>query len=80
MAWKQADSWHMNRVDMKRVAEKNKREKEERDKKNCLILGIADLASKNSARDFLDKAREKDKHKMKQRAHSQLEPEIDIKD
>ena len=64
------------------MAEKNKREKEERDKKNCLILGIADLASKNSARDFLDRAKEKDKHKMKQRAHSQLtgEPEVDIKD
>ena len=65
---------------MKRVNEKNKREKEERDKKNCLILGIADLSSKNSARDFIDKAREKDKHKMKQRAGSSMKSEVDIKD
>ena len=34
-----------------------KKEKEEYDKKHCLILGLADLTSKNSARDFMERAK-----------------------
>ena len=49
---------------MRRIEDDAKKDREEKEKKNSLILGIADLTSKNSARDFVQRANEKSKSKM----------------
>lgn len=63
-AWRQPDSLHWTLMRAERENEIKKKAKEELDKKNCLILGLADLSSKNSARDFAERANEKSKSKM----------------
>ena len=62
-AWKEPKSLHYKLLGKSRIEEKQKKEKEEKEKKNSLILGIADLTSKNSARDFVQRANEKHKTK-----------------
>ena len=63
-AWKLPNSHHRKLVEKRRIQEKEKKDKEEREKKNSNILGIADLSSKNSARDFAQRATEKSKKTM----------------
>ena len=85
-AWRSKNSHHMSLV-RKKLKELQEREENEKNHSQILgihhekILGIADIASKNSARDFLDRANEKSKKQMNQyRAVSQqAHNEVDLK-
>jgi len=56
---------HHRKLVRERIREETKKkDMEEKEKKNSNILGIADLTSKNSARDFVQRANDKSKQKM----------------
>lgn len=81
VAWKHKNSHHKSLVREKRLEAAKKKEKEEYDKKHCLILGLADLTSKNSARDFMERAKEKSKQKRNLNSNlaAIADADIDIK-
>ena len=68
-AWRAKESYHASVLKRTKEQDEKRKLKEEREKKNCMILGLADLASKNSARDFIDRANNREKD-QKQKSHN----------